>query len=75
MVQSRSTLDTSSKDENMPMYMHPIKSGYRFRRVVPEALRSSRPPLLPSNDYARACRRAREEAVRSATPSMRLAFN
>jgi len=53
----------------MPMYMQPTPSRYRFRRIVPEALR----PILGQTalivplgkDSVLACRRAREEAVRS----------
>jgi integrase len=53
----------------MPMYMQPIPSGYRFRRIVPEALRPiiGQTAIIVSlgKDYRLACRRAREEAVRS----------
>lgn len=53
----------------MPMYTQSIPSGYRFRRMVPEPLRAilGRGAIIVSlgKDYGRACRRAREEAVRS----------
>ena len=53
----------------MPTYMQQISSGYRYRRIVPTELR----PILGQTaiivslgkNYTAACRRAREEAVRS----------